>query len=235
MHTRLVHILLDAGADVSAARHGIDAAILYGPILQGNIDLMITLLDAGADPNGDDKPETHLILHFDGGRLQCAKLLIERGADLERIGFCLISALYSQRDMKGFRLSMELALKAKPNLNTELLSIIPANHGHSNFVILVLLTGTAPNVQDEDGVTAIHGAAFTPANSTQIVELLLDANANVHGGPFGGTLQAAALSGKAKPILILLKRGALPDYTGDSYGTPFQIAQKRLKDLERVL
>ena len=68
--------------------------------------------------------------------------------------------------MKGFRLSMEIALKAKPNLNTELLSIIPANHGHSNFVILVLLTGTAPNVQDEDGVPAIHGAAFSPANNT---------------------------------------------------------------------
>lgn len=116
-----------------------------------------------------------------------------------------------------------------------MLSIIAAKHGHSDFVIIVLLTGTAPNVQDEDGVTAIHGAAFTPANNTQIVELLLDANANVHGGPFGSTLQAAALSGKAKPILVSLKRGVLPDYTEDSYGTSFQIAQKRLEDLEREL
>lgn len=106
--------------------------------------------------------------------------------------------------MEGFRLSMEIALKAKPKPNTELLSITAPKHGHSDFVILVLLTGTAPNVQDEDGVTAIHGAAFSPANNAQIVELLLDANdnanANVHGGPFGSALQAAALSGKARPI-----------------------------------
>lgn len=91
---------------------------------------------------------------------------------------------------------------------------------------------TAPDIQDEDGVAALHAAAFSPGNNTQIVELLPDVRAK-HGGPFGNALQAATLSATAKAVLILLQHGASPDGVGGSYGTAFQIGQNGLEDWDR--
>lgn len=62
-----------------------------GPITQGNNDLMTILLDAGADPNENDRWKIPLVEAISKGRLSCAKLLIEYGADLEGIDSKLIS------------------------------------------------------------------------------------------------------------------------------------------------
>ena len=85
-------------------------------------------------------------------------------------------------------------------------------------------------MQVENGV-----AAFTPEDDIQIVELLLNAGAdvNIHGGLFGSALQAAAMSGKAKAVRLLLEHSALPNYARGTYGTALEIAQNRLEDLER--
>lgn len=170
--------------------------------------------------------------------MQCANLLIERGANLESIDSRLISALCSLSCCKeSFPSAVELALKVKPNLSTELLLIAAAKYGHSETVNLLLRYGTAPDVQHENGLAALHAAAFTPGDDYETVDLLLDANANVniHGGPFGSALQAAALSGKVKADLILLQHGASPDYAGGSYnyGPALHIAQKRLEDTQK--
>ena len=60
------------------------------------------------------------------------------------------------------------------------------------------------HTQDEKGVAALHAAAFAPDSDTRVIEMLLDANARV--------VQAAAISGKARAVLILHNRGASPDH-----------------------
>ncbi|KAL9134578.1 MAG: hypothetical protein Q9175_004238 [Cornicularia normoerica] len=128
-----------------------------------------------------------------------------------------------------------MALKGKPDPNTEKLLMAAAKFGYSGSVTLMLLSGTAPDIQDEDGVAALHVAALSPADNTQFADLLPDAraNINIHGGPFGNALQAATLSGKAKTVLILRQHDASPDRAGGSYGTALQIGQNGLEDWER--
>ncbi|CAD6581748.1 MAG: hypothetical protein ASARMPRED_000694 [Alectoria sarmentosa] len=238
VRTRIVRLLLDAGADINASGHGNSTALMDQPILNDNIQVMTILLDAGADPNGNDELQTPFIHAIEYGQVQCANLLIERGANLESIDSHLISALcrLSWR-RESFPSAIELALKVKPNLSTEMLLIAAAKYGHSESVNLLLRNGTSADVQNENGLAALHAAAFTPGDDYETVELLLEANANVniHGGPFGSALQAAALSGKVKAVLILLQHGALPDYAGGSYnyGPALHIAQKRLEDTQK--
>ena len=235
VQTRIVRILLDAGADVHACGHGGSAELLYLPIYRGDTDLVNLLLDAGADPNDNDGAETPLTWAIQRCQQQCIKLLLERGADLESIDSCLISKLYDLRDTYQFQPAIQIALELKPNLNTQTLLFAAAKYGQIKSVNLMLRNGTAPDILDETGVAALHAAAFTPDDDTQILELLLDAkaNVNIHGGLFGSALQAAAMSGKAKAVSILLEHGATSDYTGGSYGTALQIAKKRLEDVER--
>lgn len=236
VHTRIAQMLLDAGADIHAGGHGTSTKLLCLAIDTGDIDLMTLILDTGVDPNEDEWVEIPLVWAIQECKRNGAKLLVERGANLESRESRLISALYELREtVQQFLRAVEIALEVKPNLNTERLLFAAAKYGQVDAVKLMLRNGAAPDVYDENNVAALHAAAFTPNDDTQILELLLDANANVniHGGLFGSALQAAAISGKAKCVRILLEHGASPDYAGGSYGTALQIAQKRIEDLER--
>ena len=235
VRTRIVRSLLDAGADVHACGHGGSAELLYHPISQGDTDLITQLLDAGVDFGDHDSSEDPLLWAISGCQRQCVKLLVERGARLKTTDSRLVPALLNLRHTKKFRPAVQIALEVEPNLNTELLLFVAAKYGHVDSVKLLLRNGAAPDVFGENGVAALHAAAFTPEDNTQIVELLLDAHADVsiHGGLFGSALQAAALSGKAEVVRILLKHGASPNHSGGLYGTALQLAQNRLEDLER--
>ena len=110
-----------------------------------------------------------------------------------------------------------------------------AKYGQVSAVEFLLRKGITPDVQLEDGVAALHAAALNPLDDIQTVELLVNAGAdiNIHGGFFGSALQAAAMSGKAGVVRLLLEHGALPNYAQGTYGTALEIAQNRLEDLER--
>ena len=235
VHTRIVQLLLDAGADVRAGGHRASAELLYLPIYRGNLDMMTILLDAGVDPNEHHRVCSPLGWAIKVRKPQHARLLVEHGADLESIDSCFINALYQLRDSEDFLPALEIALDLRPNLNLEKLMFAAANYGQVNAVKFLLRNGITPDVQVEDGIAALHAAAFTPQDDIQIVELLLNAGAhvNINGGLFGSALQAAAISGKAKAVRLLLEHGALPNYAGGTYGTALEIAQKRLEDLER--
>ena len=235
VHTRIVQLLRDAGADVSAGGHRASAELLYIPIRDGNLDVMTILLDAGVDPNEHDRVYSPLVWAIKVRKPRYARLLIEHGADLESTDTCLINALYELRDGDEFLPAIEIALDFKPNLKVKKLMFAAAKYGQVNAVKFLLRNGITPDVQVENGVAALHAAAFTPKDDIQIVELLLNAgaNVNIHGGLFGSALQAAAMSGKAKAVRLLLEHGALPNYARGTYGTALEIAQNRLEDLER--
>ena len=233
--TRIVQLLLDAGADVRAGGHRPSAKLLYKPMYTGNLDVMTMLLDAGVDPNEHDSVYPPLVWAIRSCEPQYARMFIEHGADLESIDSSLINALYELRDRKEYLPAIEIALDFKPNLNLDKLMFAAAKYGQVNAVKFLLRNGITPDVQVKNGVAALHAAAFMPEDDIQIVELLLNAGAdvNIHGGLFGSALQAAAMSGKTKAVRLLLKHGALPNYARGTYGTALEIAEKRLEDLER--
>ncbi len=235
-HTKIVQVLLDAGADVNLGGHGGSAELLYYPIIHENTHVMSMLLDAGVDPYESDGPDIPLLWAIERHKQQSARLLLERGGNLESIESRLISVLYGLCGGNKFLPALKMTLELRPTLNTEKLLFAAAKYGDVEAVEFMLQNGTAPDYHDENGVAALHVAALTPEYDINIVELLLDANAdvNIHGGLFGSALQAAALSGKANTVQVLLEHGASPGYAGGSYGTALEIAQNRLEDLKRT-
>lgn len=148
MLARIVQLLLDAGADINACGHGASTELLRVPIATGNIGLLNILLDAGVDPNGVLHYSLVIPLVFASGRakLQCAKLLIERGSDLEGVDSHLISEMYRYRNLKGpFSDAVEVVLKVKPNSNTGLLLVTAAKYEHGASVNLMPRHGTTPD------------------------------------------------------------------------------------------
>ena len=141
MHTRIVQLLLDAGADVRAGGHRDSAELLYIPIRQGNLDVMTILLDAGEDPNEHDRVYSPLVWAIKVRKPQYARLLIEHGADIESIDPCLINALYELRDGEEFLPAIEIALDFKPSLNVEKLMFAAAKYGQVNAVKSLLRNG----------------------------------------------------------------------------------------------
>ena len=119
VHTRIVKLLLDAGADVRAGGHRASAELLYIPIHQGNLDELTMLLDAGVDPNEYDRVYSPLVWAIQSRKPQYARLLVGHGADLQSIDSCLINALYELREVIDFLPAIEIALDFKPNLNLE--------------------------------------------------------------------------------------------------------------------
>ena len=235
INTRIIRLLLEAGANVDRGGQRRPWELLRSPICLEKLELMSILLNAGVDPNADGRASP-LIWAILNGRLQPAILLVGHGADLEGIDSRLIPSLCDLIvDRRLFLSAIEVALKLKPNLNTDMVLIAAAKYGYIDCVKLMLRNRAPPEILDESGVAALHAAAFTPGDDTQIFEMLLDANANVNipGRYFGSALQAAAMSGKAKVVHMLLEYGASPDYAGGSYGSALEIAQNRLEDLEK--
>ena len=80
-----IRLLIDAGANVSAADDSNMSAILYAAI-GGCPALMTALLDAGADPNDRDNTNwtpLHHAIYSNRGATDCMRLLINAGADAD--------------------------------------------------------------------------------------------------------------------------------------------------------
>ena len=91
VYTRIVQLLLDAGADVDVGGDRYPANLLCSLIYNGDVDLVTKLLDASVDPDGETEGKRPLPWEIQGN------LLIELGADLENIDSRLISVLYELR------------------------------------------------------------------------------------------------------------------------------------------
>lgn len=240
----LVRLLKSAGADADASGGLLQSALDFvcesrQLNSQHGTETMKILPEAGADPNRSNKrspiysPLADAIVER---HTQPTELLIRYGADLEILDENILGRFnYLLYDGIEYIAAMQLLIYLRPNLNYVLPLISVSKLRYGRALIFMLQHGVQPDHQDYNGIAPIHAAAFLPAYNLDMIKDLLDAHAdvNIHGGPFGSALQAAALSGNAQVVQRLLENGALVNHTGGEYGTALRIAQDRLEDQKR--
>ena len=179
--------------------------------------------DAGINPNAQDADgRTVLIAAAARGDIQTLNALLARGVDVnvkDKRGYTALS-----HAIEAMYEDVTDALLNQPNLdaNCRGLNGRPALSAfvwrdNKERVEKLLARGADVTAQDDDGDTALHGAAQT--GNVEIIRLLLDKGAQVNTkNEQGGTpLMWAAVYGHVDAARLLLSRGAdasLPDNDG---------------------
>ena len=153
-HTRIVKLLLDAGADVNAPagrffikRTPLMHAVEKYASVKIPAKIVKLLLDAGADVNAKDEAgDMVLIRAAYNGDHEIVQLLLDAGADVDA------------KDAEG-----DVAL------------IKAVEQGHAKIVKLLLDAGSNVNAQNKEGATVLMHAIVN--GSTEIIQMLRDAGA----------------------------------------------------------
>merc|ERR1711953_989481 len=126
---------------------------LHAACEAGHADLIVPLLEAGADINRATYDATFTSLHhaLAKAKWDCARILIEKGADLDVLneGGCFGSSLH-----------------------------YAVYQGNEEFVKLILSKGADLNSADEESLTPLHMAARD--GQGEIALMLVKAGANLH-------------------------------------------------------
>jgi ankyrin repeat protein len=202
-NTGVVRMLLDAADDIreTASRFGNSLPLA---VSQGDRDLIIALLDAGADPNAKDEGGLALIFASGTGDAEMARILIKAGADVDaQYGQALREA--SHRDDEEI---ICILLAAGAAVSLELYggtALGIASHRGCTKIVKMLLDAGAD-------VNAVNGRALREASyrgHEEIVHVLLEAGAAMDMEQYGKmALGVAACHGYTKIAKLLLHAGA---------------------------
>lgn len=194
----------------------LDAALI------GNDDIVLTLLEAGADPNTSMwNGITPLMFAADNGFLKTAKILVLNGADVNKKPENQISALVSAAFNNNMDI-VELLIRHEADINDTdsygVSSLIyTAAYNYYDLCNMLLYYEGSVEIQDKKGTNAIMAA--TIVGNYDIVNLLLDNGAQVNKTDNEGNtvLMMAAQNGDTGIINLLLNHHAEPDHVNE-YG-----------------
>ena len=195
---QLRSILSSGIVDINRIGGRYDGAPLHYSSWRGHKDVVQLLLDAGAEPNKEDKKGfTPLYPAAVVGHKDVVLLLLDRGADPKKGG--------------GHGRGLNPLLGA-------------SCYGHKDVVQLLVDRGVDPNKEKEDGATSLHLAA--QKGYKLVVQLLLDRgaepdHANIHGWT---PLHEASYEGHKEVIQLLLIRGADRNNLSVDGRTPLSLA-----------
>ncbi len=227
--TRMVRLLMDLGADVSATDDE-GKTLLHQACTGGDLALAKTLLEAGARTDAKDA-EGRTPLHITANNLEMAALLLDKGASLEaqthsgQTPLCVVAG-YGNKKAVEFLLSQGANINGAPNGSSPL-------HAAARPICyetarLLLDKGAHVNSKDRNGSTPLHIAAWH--GSTRTARLLLEhkADVNAQANDLDTPLMTAVLQEHEDFARLLLQHNADPNLAGGHWRrTPIFYALQR--------
>ena len=234
------HLVASYPRDVNA-RGGLYGTPLHAAVAKGNIDVMMLLLQNGADVAAVDRDGfTPLYEASRRRRFDMMSLLFDHHADVnsqDERGRTALFRSSSEREPEVARVLLRHGAATDIG-DTEGFTplIVASRHGHLDIACLLLENGAAVDLQDNYGWTSLWSAARY--GHPNLVRLLLEGGAAVDLQDSCGwtPLMAAAYFGLLDVVRLLLESGAAVDLQ-DSHGcTPlFPASQRGYLDVARLL
>ena len=181
--------------------------------VDGHVECLQALLDAGADVNYVNSEKEHALVLAAGDRKdQCVEMLVKAGADVniaDSIGKTALMFASKYGNIK----SVELLLEAGADVNkadnygyTALM--FAAASSHNDIPTLLIKAGADVNAVDEEGFTAVHKFAISSGDS-KCADALAKAGADLNLlTDYRTPLMYAVTEERYKSAEALIKAGA---------------------------
>ena len=180
-HSKFVTWLLDIGMDFNHGNY-IGKTALMEAASYGSIDSMKALLDYGADPSVEDRTWERAISY--ASNLECVKLLVERGEDMEfnpSGGHHLLESATLNNDIQFISDLLKAGINPDLNHNSETTLHMAIFGDKLEIAKLLLDAGANPNQEDYDGERPFHHC-----ESRKAIDLLLEYGADPNCECWGG-------------------------------------------------
>ena len=190
-----------------------------------NVDILRCLIENGVDVNSFSVDCTPLMKAVENGDKDVVTFLTDHGANVAIKDKCGYTALHRAciiyHDCSPEVLSCLIENGADVNLSTDKNRtplMTACEYGHVNTVTILIEHGANVNLQDRDGLTAVH-YAVRGSQACEILSCLMENGADVDAKTFDDCtpLMRAAEIGDTKVATFLIEHGAnvdLPDKTG---------------------
>ena len=209
-------LLLGHGADVNAKSDDSRTPLMIAARRAGNVAAVKLLLDRGAKPNPNAKPEAEsspLLEALAAGDAAIVSLLAERGADAKAAGQTGLSLAVMNKCARCIELlAAKITDKAAYTGSLQDIAVL----GDVKAIRLMLDRGADVNAYDPFGRTALMYAAISDLLPVDVVKLLIERGADVNAvvkhpnsGDTGWTVLDIARRNGDTPIAgLLVKAGA---------------------------
>ena len=162
-----VEFLIKSGADVNAKEISLGNAPLHRAAFRGHKDIVILLLQNGAEVNVSNKvKETPLHKAVDVGSMDIMKILLEHGANPNPLGKDDMAPLHIASRYRESPEALSILIEHGADVSIvggdgrQPLHVASANHNKEAALIL-LENGADINAKDKEGFTPLHEVTFT--------------------------------------------------------------------------
>jgi ankyrin repeat protein len=215
-------------AIVTMAATAQDPEEFYSAIRRNDLTQLRALIDQKAPDQkanvADDRGITPLMYAAEMGSVEAMRLLIDRGADVNRQNaFGSTALMWSVSDPTKVRLLLDHAADVNITARSGRMALIVAafTNPSAEVVRLLLQKGAQVGVMDQRHVTPMNAATF--GNDTETVRLLLEAGADINTpDTFIGLtpLMNAAGNRNVAAVKLLLAKGASVNAVSKTEGLP---------------